>query len=358
VAEDGGERERIAAILRDLGVPEEAIERAIEAGDPELAVLESTLEPPKRERTVTPAQIEARGGITAAEVADIVEAMGFPAPGPDDPTLTPEEAEVFIELAALRDVWPHELSRQLARMYGRLLARIARTGVHLFRLYSEPLVRESGGSRADQLRTMREAFARLGTLPDPLLAGVHRRWIEYEVAQTAINTVESIAGDLEGAGSIDVSLLFCDIKDFTAYATAEGDATAVEAIDLFARTVDTCRGADGRVVKALGDGQMIAYTDPREAVAAGARIIDGMREHSVLRVHASVHRGIAITREGDFFGGAVNLAARLLATAGRDELVATQPVVDAAGDAFSWTPLGLRHVRGVAQRVEVFLLDR
>ena len=356
MTDDPGERERIGKILRDLGVPEEAIGPAIERGDPEGAILEATLAPAQAARTVTPAEIEARGGLTASEVAEIVEAMGFPTPVPDEPTLTPEEAEVFIELAQLREVWPHELSRQLARMYGRLLARIARTGVQLFRLYSEPLVREAGGTRAEQLRTMREAFARLGPLPDTLLAGVHRRWIEHEVAQTAVRTAESLAPDMEMAGSIDVSLLFCDIKDFTAFATAEGDATAVEAIDLFARTVDAHRGADGRVVKALGDGQMIAYSDPGEAVAAGARIIDGMREHSVLRVHASVHRGIAISREGDYFGGAVNLAARLLAAAGRDELVATAPVVEATGADFSWSPLGLRHIRGVAERVEVFLL--
>jgi class 3 adenylate cyclase len=47
-------------------------------------------------------------------------------------------------------------------------------------------------------------------------------------------------------------------------------------------------------------------------------------------VHASVHVGTAIARDGDYFGGAVNLTARLLGAAGRDELVATRPVVEAA----------------------------
>jgi class 3 adenylate cyclase len=355
VGADGRERERIAEILREQGVPDDEVEAAIARGDPEAAILETTLTPAQAERTVSPAAIEAQGGLTAGEVADVVQAMGFPRPAPDDATLTPQEAQVFVELAQLRDVWPQELTTQIARMYGRLLARIARTGVQLFRLHSEPRVRAATDDRAEQLEAMRAAFERLGTMPDPLLAGVHRRWIEYEVAQSAISAVESLDPEL-GTGAVDVSLLFCDIKDFTAYATAEGDAAAVEAIDLFARTVDGERGEDGRIVKALGDGQMICYSDPREAVAAGARIIEGMRDHHVLRVHASVHRGPAITREGDYFGGAVNLAARLLNTAGRDELVATEPVVSSTGDEFAWESMGLRHIRGVAERVELFLL--
>jgi adenylate cyclase len=351
-------RERIAQILRELGVPEESIDAAIDRGDPEGAILEATLTPAREERTVSPAEVEAQGGLSADEVVAIVRAMGLPPPGPEDPWLTPEEARVFVELADLREVWPQELSEQIARMYGRLLARIARTGVQLFRLYSEPRLLEASDTREDQLRSMREAFERLGSLPDPLLAGVHRRWIEHEVAQTAVNTAQALAPDLDMAGAVDVALLFCDIKDFTAFATAEGDAAAVEAIDLFARTVDSERGPDGRVIKALGDGQMIAYTDSREAVAGGSRIMAGMREHDVLRVHASVHRGVAIAREGDYFGGAVNLAARLLAVAGPDQLVATEPVVQSAGDAFEWDPLGLRHIRGVAERVDVYLLSR
>jgi adenylate cyclase len=358
VGADDRERERITEVLREVGVPDDAIATALERGDPEAAILESTLTDAQAERTVSPADVEAQGGLTAVEVADVFQAIGFPRPEPDHPTLTPDEAHVFIELAELRDVWPQELTKQVARIYGRLLARIARTGVQLFRLYSEPLVREATEDRGEQLEAMRSAFERLGSLPDPLMAGVHRRWIEYEVAQSAINAVESLADGVDVHGAVDVSLLFCDIKDFTAYATAEGDAAAVEAIDLFASTVDAERGEDGHIVKALGDGQMIAYNDPAEAVAAGARIIAGMCEHDVLRVHASVHRGVAITREGDYFGATVNLAARLLNNAGRNQLVATEPVVSSAGDAFGWQSVGLRHIRGVAERVEVFVLER
>jgi class 3 adenylate cyclase len=308
---------------------------------------------------VSPADVEAQGGLSAGEVIEMFQAMGFPPPAPTEPALTPEEARVFVELATLRDVWPHELSRQLARMYGRLLARIARTGVQFLRLHTEPRVRAGTDSRAEQLAGMREAFERLLSLPDPLLAGVHRRWLEHELAQTAFNEAEARAPELHLPDAVEVTLLFCDLKDFTAYATAEGDAAAVQAIDAFARTVDAERGDQGKVVKALGDGQMLSYSDTSEAVAAGARVIERMRASDVPGVHASVHRGVAIAREGDYFGGAVNLAARLLAAAGCDELVATAAVVEACDGSHSWQPLGVRRIRGVSEPVEVFrLIDR
>lgn len=354
MAGDDGQHQ-IAAILRDLGVPEEAIRRAIERGDPEEAVLELALLPGRAERTVSAAEVEAEGGLPAGDVVKIIQAMGFPPPEPTEPALTPGEARVFVELQALRDVWPQELSQQLARMYGRLLARIARTGVQLFRLYARPRVRAENMTHVDQLSAMRDAFERLIAMPEPLLAGVHRRWLEYELAQTAINAAESYAPGEPFAGALEVTLLFCDLKDFTAYATAEGDAAAVAAIDAFAQTVDAERG-EGRVVKALGDGQMLSFDGPGEAVAAGARIIAAMRAGSTPGVHASVHHGVAIVREGDYFGGTVNLAARLLAAAGRDELVTTAPVVESCGDSFAWEPLGTRRIRGVDRPVDVFRL--
>ncbi len=355
-SDQAGNRAVDAEILRRLGVPEERIQAALDRGDPELAILEAPTLAGRSERTVTPADIEADGGPSADEVIDVVGAMGFPRPAPDDATFTRQEADVFVELAGLREFWPPELTQQLARMYGRLLSRIARTGVQLIRLHTEPRVKAASSGREQELRAMYEVFERMLSLPDPLLLGVHRRWLEYELAQSEVNEAEGSVAELELAGAVEVTLVFCDLKDFTAYADREGDAAAVEAIDAFAQTVYRERGEDGRVLKTLGDGHMLLYSDAGEAVAAAARVIAAMRERGTLRVHASVHRGIAIAREGDYFGEAVNLAARLLTVARRDELVGTPAVAEVAGDEFEWESLGVRSFRGVREPVEVLRL--
>jgi class 3 adenylate cyclase len=65
---------------------------------------------------------------------------------------------------------------------------------------------------------------------------------------------------------------------------------------------------------------------------------------------------MAMARDGDYFGEAVNLTARLLGAAGHDELVATRPVVRATADSRTWESLGEREIRGVTEPLEVFRL--
>lgn len=350
------EGDDVVATLRRLGIPQEAIDRALERGDPESAIFDAILLPGVEERTVSAAEIEARGGATVEEVRRMMDAWGLPVAGDDQPAFTPEEAHVFTEMKALEELWPVEVGVQIARVYGRLLQRIAQTELQLFRLHVEARLRREDDDPLAALRATQTAFARLLPLADPLLTGVHRRWVEHELAQAAVREAESGTAEHALPGAVEVALLFCDLKDFTAYADAEGDAAAVAAIDRFADVVSRGRGPTFRFMKSLGDGVMLSYRGADEAVGAGVRIIDAMRADGLPGVHASVHQGVAINREGDYFGGAVNLAARLLAAAGRDELVATAQAVEAAGPAFAWERAGTARVRGVGEPVEVFRL--
>ncbi len=348
--------EDVAGTLQQLGIAPEAIEQALEQGDPEGAIFETVLQPQIAERTVSAAEIEERGGLSVDQVAALMEAFGFPAPDPEDAAFTSEEAHVFVELGRLEEVWPPELALQLARVYGRLLARIAQTALQLFRVYVAPRLRAEHDDPIASTRAVQQAMVELMPLADPLLVGVYRRWIEHEVAQELVGAAEVEVGERSLPGAVRVSFLFCDLKDFTAFADSEGDTTAVMAIDRFAATVTRERGEEFRFMKSLGDGFMLAYAEAGSAVAAGARIIDAMKSPRLPGVHASVHSGVAIVREGDYFGNAVNLAARLLNAARRDELIATRAVVESAGEEFRWEPAGTRGIRGVAEPCDVFLL--
>jgi class 3 adenylate cyclase len=344
----------VAALVR-LGVEPEAAWEYVRRGDPENAVFDAVLLPARQERTITPAAIESKGGLSVAEIADLVQAFGLPRPGPDDPTFTPDEARVFVELGGeLDELWPADIRLQVSRVYGAMLAGIARAEVQAFLVYTEPHVREQG-STASEFPAV-QAFERLLPLADPLLLGVHRRWIEHELAQRAVRAAELQAGTVALPGAVEASFLFCDLKDFTAYAETSGDAAAIRAVDRFFDVVAHQRGDRGRLVKSLGDGAMLVYDDPREAVAAGARVIAAMRAPGLPGVHASVHRGTAIARSGDYFGGSVNLAARLLAFAERDELLATAGVLEGCGGRFTWEPIGERVFRGVGSPVDVYRL--
>ena len=310
----------------------------------------------RRERTVSAAAIEAQGGLSVDELAELMEAFGLPGPAPDDPAFTPQEAHVLVQLRELDELWPAEVRRQVARAYGAMLSGIARAELQAFQMHTEPRVREQGGDAAEQVRAVQSALERLLPLADPLLLGVHGRWIEHELAQWAISAAERHSSGAELPGAVEVTFLFCDLKDFTAYAEQWGDHAAMNAVDCFFDVIAHERGDHGRFVKSLGDGAMLVYDDPGEAVAAGARVIAAMRDTQFPAVHASVHRGVAIARSGDYFGGSVNLAARLLAFAERDQLLATETVVRSSAQEFEWEPAGERVLRGVSIPLTLYRL--
>jgi adenylate cyclase len=189
-----------------------------------------------------------------------------------------------------------------------------------------------------------------------MLLGVHRRRVEHEVTQAVVREAEIRTTEGVLPGAIEVTFVFCDLKDFSGYAEAHGDAAAVDLIERLAVVVTGELGDHGHVVKALGDGFMLSYPEPDEAVAACVRIIDQMRGGGAPGVHAGVHHGVALYREGDYFGGAVNLAARLLGLAGRDELFASEAVVRATAGRFDWESRGSLDIRGFGEPISAYRL--
>jgi predicted ATPase/class 3 adenylate cyclase len=110
------------------------------------------------------------------------------------------------------------------------------------------------------------------------------------------------------SGSGTVTFLFTDIEGSTrrwqADRSAMEDALAVH--DRVLRdSVDRWRG---RVVKHTGDGIMAVFASANDAVAAAAEA----QEHLTLPVRMGVHTGEAQERDGDFFGPALNRAARIM----------------------------------------------
>jgi len=355
---ESGEQESVeplAGMLRRFGVSEPAIARAIELGESEAGIAEIIPARGAASRTVSAAQIEASGGMPVERIGELMEAFGIPLLVAEEPAFTPDEARVLEQLWRLRDVWPLELSVQLGRIYGRLLARIANASVQLWTSVVEPRLQAADLDDRLRLLAAAETFDALLPVADTLLIGIHRRWVEREASQIAIRGAEREAGEEALPDAVEVSILFCDLKDFTAFADRQGDSAAVRIIDQFARVVTREHGPEARLTKWLGDGFMLVYPIPGLAVAAGVRIIDGMRGPDRPGVHASVHHGHAIPREGDYFGSVVNLTARLLGEAGRDELVATRAVAERCPDV-TWQPGGTHRLRGVDAPVEMFKL--
>jgi class 3 adenylate cyclase len=137
-----------------------------------------------------------------------------------------------------------------------------------------------------------------------------------------------------------VAILFSDIEDSTVLTERLGDERW---LDLLREHNALFRGRvsrhDGFEVKSQGDGFMLAFPDPCEALRCAAEVqrdfaereLEGAEE--VLRVRMGLHTGEVIAEEGDFFGKNVILAARIAAQACGGEILVSESMREAATDA-------------------------
>jgi adenylate cyclase len=119
------------------------------------------------------------------------------------------------------------------------------------------------------------------------------------------------------------SFVFADIAGFTALTEAHGDEEAVAVVGRFSDAVAAeLPAAGGEHVKTIGDALMLRVPDPGQAILLGLRIVRGaLADHGEPAIRVGLHHGSAVEREGDYFGAAVNLAARISAVAAGGEVL-------------------------------------
>ena len=156
---------------------------------------------------------------------------------------------------------------------------------------------------------------------------------------------------------IDSTFVFADIAGFTALTEAHGDEDAAKLAAGFCRDVRrVLPDYDGEHVKNIGDALMLRIPQPAAAVELGLCIThELMRAHGSPSVRVGLHHGSAVAREGDYYGAAVNLAARVSAEASANEVLTTQPTAELAGaiDGVTYEPRGRRTLRHIQEPVEL-----
>jgi predicted ATPase/class 3 adenylate cyclase len=155
-----------------------------------------------------------------------------------------------------------------------------------------------------------------------------------------------------------VTLLFTDLVGSTELLHRLGDDEAEELRRIhFALLRQAVAVAGGREVKNLGDGLMVAFSDPAGALSCAVAIQQASAVHNQsdpkrpLHVRIGVHTGAAVEEGGDYFGRAVVVASRLCASATGGEILASEVMRALAGDEFRFSPLARLHLKGVPEPV-------
>ena len=124
-----------------------------------------------------------------------------------------------------------------------------------------------------------------------------------------------------------------DLVGFTVLTAEQGDDNAAEvALSLYAHVRRLLPEHRGEEIKTIGDAMMIRCQDPLQAVELGLRISEQISDQPEFPpVRVAVHTGSAVRRDRDWYGSAVNVAARLCSAAGGGEVLVSDTTRAAAG---------------------------
>ena len=135
--------------------------------------------------------------------------------------------------------------------------------------------------------------------------------------------------DLTGSSAADgtVTIAFTDIEDSTKLNALFGDRRWFEVLRAHSTVVEGITADHGgTVVKGQGDGFMLAFPSARKSLSCAGSIQRAMTETfrdpgSPIRIRIGVHVGETLQEADDFFGQAVNYAARVASAADGGEVV-------------------------------------
>jgi adenylate cyclase len=350
---------RLAVACERAGLPMAGIAAAVREGRLSFAFLELA---PFRRWAVRSGrsyrQVSQETGIPLDTLGAALESMGFARAGPDEP-MREDELELVPFLA-------HGLSSGILDL--AWLARLGRAHVEGLRLiatawgdayqarFEGPVLATGAGQRAAMEHAARLSLDFL-PLGDPALLAIYHR--QEELLWTE-GLVERIEHELESAGMLGrpgrvPAMSFLDLTGYTRLTEERGDAAAAALAERLAVLVErSAREHGGVPVKWLGDGVMAHFREPAGAVWSALELVERLPAAGLPPAHVGVAAGPVVVQGGDYFGRTVNLAARLAAHAGADQVLVSQRVASSPRPAgVRFLELGELELKGFARPVRL-----
>ncbi len=344
---------RVIARMRERGYSFEAIREAARGGRLAFGYAEDLFQVPEGHYTQ-----ERAAKITGLEpelIERLMTLLGTPMGA--EGRLNEEDLRAMRHCAnVLSSGFPLVAFLQLVRVYAQSIRRVADAEVRLFHLYvHEPLIQEEVPP-LEIAEEMGELAADLLPVTGPLMEYMHNRYLRFYIEQDVVGHMETDIGGA-GRGLARVSMTFCfvDLTGFTRYTEEEGDEEALDMIERFVAAVEATLPAEATIVKTIGDEVMVVSPEPATLTEWAVGFLALFQERPQPRV--GLHHGAAVFRDGDYFGGDVNLAHRVVSRALGGEVLVTQALVDAIGesDFLNYEPIGEVVLKGFPEPISLYV---
>jgi class 3 adenylate cyclase len=172
------------------------------------------------------------------------------------------------------------------------------------------------------------------------------------VRNVVVDTLELQPGQ---ARRLLATVLFTDIVGSTERAQATGDRRWRELLDAHdeaARRLVAREG--GRRIKSTGDGVLAVFDGPGRAIRCAVALRKEL-EGLGIEIRAGIHTGELDVTDDDVGGIAVHIAARIMATAGPDEILVSRTVHDlVTGSGIALEDRGTHTLKGLSDPWQLF----
>jgi adenylate cyclase len=159
------------------------------------------------------------------------------------------------------------------------------------------------------------------------------------------------------------TILAADVAEYSRLMRADEDGT-IRALTRRRELVEAFVGEHrGRIANTAGDSVLVEFPSVAEALSCAlliqpaiARENEGLPPERRMLLRIGIHLGDVLVKNGDLFGDAVNIAARLQALAEPGGICVSATVREHAGArvAAAYTDAGAQQVKNIAEPVRVF----
>lgn len=350
-------RVRFVQSCERAGIPADSLAAAIREDRMTLAFMD---QPSYRWASLTSKtfrELAEETGLRVELLLGMEEAMGAPRPDPDDPVREDLERGTALLQVAHGGGFSDSVILRLTRVAGDGMRRMAEAERHVWRSYLETPMLESGMSATEMAEATNVLGAALSPLQEQALLSIYRRAQERVWTE---NWVEHLEDALEEMGLYrrpdrPPAMAFLDISGYTRLTEERGDQAAAELASTLADVVQgDVQRHGGRSVKWLGDGVMLHFSDPGDAVESTLAMGRHIPDAGLPSVHAGIASGPVVIQDGDYFGRTVNLASRLAGRAAAGQTLVTDDVArTVARPSIRFREIGPVELKGVTHPVRV-----
>ena len=353
---EGGPRQARLELLEQLhgeGCSLEELRDAVAAGRLTLLPVERALagEGPR----YTAREIAELAGIELESLQRFSSALGVPYGDPDEPRGTEADLEAARRIKAFLDAGlPEDGMLQVARTIGMGTARIAEANRELIiRTLTQP-----GDTERDVALRFAAAAEYMLPLAGPTVVYALQAHLLEQIRRDVIGATALASGEI--GGTVELTVCFADLVEFTRL----GEEIAPEELGMVAGRLEEMASAVAeppvRLVKTIGDEVMLVSPEPEPMVTAALALIHAAEQEGQQFpwLRAGIASGPTLPQSGDYYGRPVNLASRLTNVARPGSVVLDEATKEAVGDAFDYSYVGERRLKGLDYRVKLFRARR